>query len=271
MNDLMDRSNEIEGLAELLADEHWTANRVDPAEIARSAGVTYNFGRYRDYFDGYLECRLNRFHIYINLDSNRGSDSPRARFSFAHELGHYFIDWHRCALERGVPPHASQAEFQSNEAVEREADLFAANLLMPKEMVRRKLPGRAGATEIQELADSFGTSLSAMAIRCARVGTASLIVMRWSSAGRAWCWSSEKFARLTGNKTYRALDRIPPDSLTRQTIENAQKGDPTIRQRGTTLATWFPGIWAGSSIDEILIEECISLGQYGALTILRPA
>jgi len=128
----MDRSNEIEELAELVAEEHWSSGRVDPVAIATSSGITFNFGHYDDSFDGYLECKSRRFHIYINLDTNKSDEAPRTRFSFAHELGHYFLDWHRCALEHGVPPHGSKADFVSTIVVEREADSFAANLLLPK-------------------------------------------------------------------------------------------------------------------------------------------
>jgi Zn-dependent peptidase ImmA (M78 family) len=267
----MNRDNEIEDLAEFIAKDQRGIGRVDPAAIAAAYDITFNFGHYEDAFDGLLECKASRFHIYVNADSNRGEDSPRARFSFAHELGHYFLDWHRCALERGAPSHGSQSDFESAILVEREADLFAANLLLPREDVRRAAGKHVGADEILRLADAFGTSLSATAIRCAHLNLAPLIVMRWSSSGRVWCWSSERYAQLTGNRSYRALERIPADSVTRQTINHCARNDQSPRKRGTTLATWFPSIWRGSATDEILVEECIGLGRYGALTILRPA
>lgn len=265
----MSRHNEIEGLAELVAQDHGRCGRVDPAAIAAAYGISFSFGHYEEAFDGLLECKASRFHIYINVDSNRSKDSPRARFSFAHELGHYFIDWHRCALERGAPPHCSESDFASSISVEREADLFAANLLLPKESVRRAAGKRIGVSEIQKLAEQFGTSLSATAIRCAQLSLVPLIVMRWSASGRMWCWSSENFAQLTGNKAYRALDKIPLDSVTRQTIDTGR--ELTTDARGTTLATWFPWICRGSQADEILLEECVGLGRYGVLTVLRPA
>lgn len=268
----MSRDSEIEDLAELIARDHWGLGRIDPRAIASAYGLTFTFGHYETFFDGLLECKASRFHIYINLDSHFSEDAPRARFSFAHELGHYFLDWHRAALERGAPSHGSKSEFESSVEIEREADLFAANLLLPRERVRRALgQRRVGSEEIQTLAKAFGTSLQSTAIRCARLNVAPLIVMRWSTSGRAWCWSSEKFTQLTGNKGYRALHRIPPDSVTRQTIDSTLRSDATTRFRGTTLATWFPGIVRGSHVDEILVEECIGLGQHGALTILRPA
>ena len=262
----MDRSAEIEGLAEYVAQEHWEDDRVDPVDIAKSCGMTFSFGHYANCFDGYLECRQRRFHIYIDLDSNGSANAPRARFSFAHELGHYFLDWHRCALEQGVPPHGSRADFVSPVTVEREADSFAANLLLPRSRIRQAAAKTIDAKEVRRLANLFGTSLSATAIRCARLSLAPLIVMRWRAGRRAWCWSSQGYEGRTGNRGLWELEQIPGGSPTREALSRGVD----IQPRGTTLATWFPRIRAGSFQDDVLIEECLSLGQYGALTLLRP-
>lgn len=266
------REEEIEELAALLVAQSSTKDRVDLESIAAKERITFSFGHYRDCFDGLLECRNSTFHIYVNVDTNKGAHSARARFSFAHELGHYFLDWHRTALDRGVPSHGSKADFESgNLTAEREADMFAAHLLLPALQVKKAARNRIDAAEIVRLAEIFCTSLSATAIRCAHLDLAPLIVMRWNATTRAWCWSSRAFEERTGNKAFRSIDRLPSDSATRQTlVGNVNKHEP-ISRRGTTLATWFPGVRAGSGSDDILVEECISLGTYGALTILRPS
>lgn len=266
------REDEIEELATLLIAQSPTKDRVDLERIAAAEGITFSFGHYQDCFDGLLECRNSAFHIYINMDTNKGAHSARARFSLAHELGHYFLDWHRTALSRGVPPHGSKADFESgNLAAEREADMFAAHLLLPTLQVKQAARNCIDAAEIMRLAKLFCTSLSATAIRCTRLDLAPLIVMRWTATTRAWCWSSSGFQQRTGNKAFRSIDRIPSDSATRQMLVGGPYENETITQKGTTLSTWFPGVRAGSSYDDILIEECISLGPHGALTILRPS
>jgi Zn-dependent peptidase ImmA (M78 family) len=265
------RDQEVEELACLLAAESEHLGKVDLLGIASAYGITYSFGHYLDYFDGLLECRNRQFHIFLNLDTNRGAESPRARFSFAHELGHYFLDWHRCALDRGVPPHGSRADFESGNLAEREADMFAANLLLPANEMRKVAHRRIDAPEIARLSQHFCTSLSATAIRCARLSLSPLIVMRWTATMRAWCWSSNEFEQRTDNKAFRSIERLPLDSATRETLGCALSKREFIVTKGTTLATWFPNIRAGSSFDDIMIEECISLGPHGALTILRPS
>jgi Zn-dependent peptidase ImmA (M78 family) len=266
------REKELEELATLLVAQSTTKDRVDLESIAAAEGITFSFGHYGDSFDGLLECRNSAFHIYINVDTNKGAHSPRARFSFAHELGHYFLDWHRMALDRGVPSHGSKADFESGfMAAEREADMFAAHLLLPALQVRKAARRRIDAAEIVRLAEHFGTSLSATAMRCARLNLAPLIVMRWTATTRAWCWSSDIFEQRTGNKAFKSIDRLPSDSVTRQLLLGSANAGDAITSRGTTLSTWFPGVRSGSNYDDILIEECISLGPYGALTILRLA
>jgi len=266
----MSRSEEIEGLAEALAKEFWRDGRVNPSDIATNYGLTFNFGHYDDYFDGLLECKSQRFHVYLNIDTNKSAESPRARFSFAHELGHYFLDWHRCALEHGAPSHGSKADFELDSNVEREADLFAANLLLPRDRFRTAASGPVDAERIRRLAEQFGTSFSATAIRYAKLDVAPIIVMRWTAARRAWCWSSSDWAQKTGNRAVRDLNRIPDDSATRMALGAKRHDYGDIPTRGTTLATWFPFIRHGSNADELLIEECLDLGPHGVLTILRP-
>lgn len=73
---------------------------IMPEIIATQSGITYNYGEYGTYFDGVLEHDAGEFHIYLNKQNILYQDNTRLRFSFAHELGHFFIDEHRNALKR---------------------------------------------------------------------------------------------------------------------------------------------------------------------------
>ena len=264
----MSRLNEIEVLAEFVAESHFPNDSVDPLVIADNMGITHNFGNYQDAFDGLLEFMNNHFHIYANLDHLHSPRHPRARFTLGHELGHFYIDDHRNALTGGIGPHASFTDYQSKNPAEREADTFAAALLMPmsrfKSAAKKRRPGKEA---IQELVDMFGTSYSSTAIRYARTNTHSVIVMRWTMQERKWCWSSDDLFDITTNKAYRSVQHIPQDSLTMSSLNS---NNIELNQRGSTLGTWFPFITAGSRNDRIVIEEVISLGNFGVLTILYP-
>lgn len=126
-----ERHNFISDLAETIAIRFFKPSEpIIPEVISKHYRVGYTFGEYGDYFDGMLEHSKGEFHIFIN--TARHNNVQRHRFSFAHELGHYFIDEHSIALAQGLSAgHCSQTGFVSNRTVEREADLFAASLLMP--------------------------------------------------------------------------------------------------------------------------------------------
>ncbi|KRT92194.1 ImmA/IrrE family metallo-endopeptidase [Bacillus sp. GM2] len=99
--------------------------------------------------------------IYVKHD-----DAPvRKRFTIAHELGHYFL-------------HAeSQTDFIDEQSVffrngqknkeETEANDFAANLLMPRELVL-KIWGMSG--DVEFLSHYFGVSRTAMKYRLNNLG-----------------------------------------------------------------------------------------------------
>src|SRR5258708_20644605 len=101
------RKKEIIELAEEVAESHCPGQVIDPIQILQNKELTFSFGYYGEGFDGMLEHLRGRFHMYGNLDRIETRTSPRARFTGGHELAHYFIDEHRTALARGVPPRLS--------------------------------------------------------------------------------------------------------------------------------------------------------------------
>lgn len=92
------------------------------------------------------------------------SDERRRRFTIAHEIGHFVLHPERVAPERGGSVNAA------GRAQEREADQFAAELLMPEALVRDAV-GRQGV-DLQRLADRFEVSQQAMRTRLRSLGLA---------------------------------------------------------------------------------------------------
>jgi Zn-dependent peptidase ImmA (M78 family) len=129
---------ELNDLGSSIADYYFPNGQIDPILIAEKNNITYSFGNYSDAFDGLIECEYAKFHIFINLNRLQQAYSERARFTFAHELGHYFIDNHRNSLLKGLSPsHCSQTGFKSRNRAERQADYFASCLLMPENSFRK--------------------------------------------------------------------------------------------------------------------------------------
>lgn len=101
--------------------------------------------------------------IYISINDS----ISRQRFTLAHELGHCVL--HREQYqEKGLLEGIDMFRDPENHSrMEVEANAFAAELLMPRELVRQKW-AIWGSTEI--LADIFRVSLSAMSYRLYNLG-----------------------------------------------------------------------------------------------------
>jgi Zn-dependent peptidase ImmA (M78 family) len=94
----------------------------------------------------------------------RGATSEqRRRFTIAHEIGHFVLHPQRLAPERDGDP--GNASWQRQE---READQFAAELLMPEDLVREAVV--VHGPDAARLADRFGVSRAAMQARLRRLG-----------------------------------------------------------------------------------------------------
>ena len=256
-------------LAEYLAETYFPQDKVQPLDLADRSGITHSLGYYEKAFDGLLELKNDRFHMYLNRDLLSHVDHPRARFTAAHELGHYFIDDHRNALISGVKPHPSFTEQYSLAfSAEHEADTFAAALLMPPgRFVSLATRKEVSLKSIGELATIFGTSMMSTAIRYARSDIASVSIMLWAETERKWCWSSQDVWTLTKNKAYKKTEKVPKGSATQEIL-----ADPTRRvadPRGSVLSEWFPWIRSGSADDKMCREEAMRLGDFGIITMLE--
>ena len=92
------------------------------------------------------------------------------RFTVAHELGHYFLEKAstNTSSRTATRAHVSASGYTSDDPYEREADAFAAALLMPEGLFKSAC-GRVapGFKAIESLSEECVTSLTATAIRYA--------------------------------------------------------------------------------------------------------
>ena len=92
---------------------------------------------------------------------DRSEPNVRQRFTAAHELGHYVL--HRDSVgDRLEDNYLLRSEGMSNRQ-EVEANKFAAALLMPMELIHKKMS--EGVTSVGDLARTFAVSQIAMSIR----------------------------------------------------------------------------------------------------------
>lgn len=150
---------------------------VDPFRIAEEAGIEVR---------GFSDDRpLSGFLLEVNgravIGFNMKEDPKRRRFTIAHELGHYFLHDRTEAFLDEIPGHFLMAarDTRSSEGIdarEVEANLFAAELLMPEARIRKQIDllVNSGIPDwdaiLKELSHSFKVSRTAITIRLVRLG-----------------------------------------------------------------------------------------------------
>jgi len=158
---------------------------IDLEAIAYCAGAEV---RYRP-LDS-CQARIVGYGERAIITVQQGVRVPRTRFSIGHELGHW--EHHRgrsFVCRREDIGQFNGATRASPELVrEREADGYAADLLMPGYLLRPWLQSRKRPTFelIEELAAEFRTSLTASALRLVDLSDHATMLVCHSQMGRAW-------------------------------------------------------------------------------------
>lgn len=144
--------------------KYWNTAPVDVFAIARELGVPVLRATLPQNISGMIRQDGSGYMIVVN-----GTHAlTRQRFTVAHELGHYI--YHRDLLGKGVgDTRAYRAEGTElpnpNITIthERQANTFAANLLMPNHLIASLKA--AGTTTPEALARALGVSVEAMKIK----------------------------------------------------------------------------------------------------------
>lgn len=273
------RVHAIAALAEALALDAFGFDPIDPVQLIDAIPeLTWSQGSYGESFDGLIEFDGWDFHIYTNRDRCCRADAGRGAFTLGHELGHYFIDEHRLWLKAN--PHRSHCSFlfrpaQDERLHERDADVFACNLMLPAASFRKRVGNpEPDAEVILHVADHFRTSLTSTAIRFCELEPFPCAIIKWSERGACqWVRQSPRVqAHLPG--VARSLDGPRAASATALALAD---GGMSSRLRSVIVpaATWFPGLeyaslpWgAAMESSRELTEQAIPLGRHGVITVL---
>lgn len=113
--------------------------------------------------DAFSTLAFDRPLMVLSLD--KADDVFRHRFTAAHELGHILMHGEHTA---GDP------------MLEREADKFAAEFLMPANVIHGLLPGRFDLRKLAQLSDQWGVSVTALVYRSKELGIISEATARRS-------------------------------------------------------------------------------------------
>ena len=142
--------------ADRLTDDY-TSPIIPAKEIAEMNGVEVvlaDFGRFADKVAGL--CDFTKEKLFINVE-----DHPtRQMFTVAHELGHWIL--HKDYFRNDPSSYSVLPRFSApkSDPFEREANIFAANLLVPDKLLKP-----VKNSDPADLARVFGVSRQMMEIR----------------------------------------------------------------------------------------------------------
>jgi hypothetical protein len=176
---------------------------------------------------------------------NQGQSPSRARFTIGHEFGHYLI--HRHDQPGGFRCDEESVSRRNGEGLEKEADQFAAALLMPLNDFRKQIApsDKPDLDLLSACAERYGVSLTAAILRWLEyTDRRSMIVV--SREGYAlWAKSSPpafqsgRFIR-TRNETF----ELPSNALASNGDFGAERGSPILHD---------PGVWFDEPVEETAI------------------
>lgn len=246
---------ETEGLLRLHVDLNALADTreivIEPMETS-SKGVSGMLVRYGNSF-GIL---------YDSTIPNEGFQ----RFSIAHELGHFFVEGHLDHIPFVDGTHRSRAGYISEDRYEREADCFAAGLLMPERPVRdviARLPN--GLTAIEAIERVTRASLTASAIRYVGLTDAVTAVIVSRNSKVDYCFMSDAMKSLRFDTWPRKGSPIPAGTATASVARLPTDQRRTAREEDETNIVE----WLGTGRAARAQEEVVGLGSYErVLTVL---
>jgi hypothetical protein len=245
---------------------------VDPLFIAGEEGIDVLPGGYDGCFDGRIEYHrengVGQFYLMYAQEDLPFRPQGRVRFSIAHELGHFYLPEHREYLLSGQF-HNSESDFVSSKIWEREADKFAARLLMPTELFRDEVRARDGFLTLADLSklagDVFHTSLTSTVLRYVDMDFEPCCMVMAERGTIKWSARSDDMKRQALGWTDWG-SKLPPNSVTAQAIISKLSGTQLMTGGTVDSSVWFNRrnscrIW----------EEVLLLTSWGrTLTFMTP-
>ncbi len=170
----------------------------------------------------------------------------RRRFTIAHELGHFIL--HRASQTRfQCDKESVYSGIESLKQIEREADDFAGNLLMPGDLLRNRIAGkRIDFHLIGELAREFGVSLESMSIRIMKYTEQRAMLVYWDHGFLKYQWPSSE-ARKSRVRLHKTGDPQEP-------LIGTLAADDSVEQEWDGVD--MPArVWCASEAEDITLRE----------------
>lgn len=176
------RKKHIQQLVALILDKHNVKKGPVPVEdIVKSYKIEIRKDNVDDNLCGFLFRDRETGKTVIG--ANKSHHSNRQRFTIAHELGHFLLhegETLHLDQERGaysIKYRNAQSSMGQDDS-EKEANFFAAELLMPERIIRNELKGVGhdllDEDGLRDLASKLSVSVQALTIRLTNLGLVEL-------------------------------------------------------------------------------------------------
>lgn len=152
---------DAESIRKIAVEAGIETDPLDVEGLVRALGIKLVYKSLADDISGHLQQSDDgQWLITVNALHHPN----RRRFTIAHELGHYFLH------SRDQNDFVDKILFRSSDSdpIEREANVFAAELLMPSAEFQNLI--KQGTTMVEHLAQRFNVSAMAVRVRAKELG-----------------------------------------------------------------------------------------------------
>jgi len=189
--------------------------------------------------DARVVCAGGRAYIAVAKEA-RGT--PRARFSIAHELGHWLMHRDLDAIAR---IHGRAPSEERDFAAERDADRFGSHVLVPGALAAPmcKAVARPSLADVGDLAWTFRVSLSVAG-------------QRWPRMTDAPCAFFEARAGIL--RRVRRSTAFGGVAVERRAIEEGTLAHDVLRGAAEPGARVHEAAWGAAKAGRAIVEECVA-------------
>lgn len=179
------RRKKIREMAEsILAKHDITTGPINIEAIIGAYPIKVRKDEVDDDLSGFLLRNTEKNEVILGVNKNHHSN--RIRFTMAHELGHYLLhEGEKVHLDSGQTAYKinnrDELTSKGEDEIEKEANLFAAELLMPAKFLHSDLAGvkhdlldDSSSDFLVSLASKYQVSLQAITFRLANLRYISL-------------------------------------------------------------------------------------------------
>lgn len=249
----------VDHLAQILLDKLKINNApIDPRDIVKKIGLYLFEKNLGNSFDGCIICREGSATIAINNEM----PETRKRFTIAHELGHF-----KAHANEDLHCHENDIDIAyTSKLREREANRFATELLMPKNLVKPLvLQNDIGISTIQTIAKTFQTSFTSSAIRFMEF-TPGLVALVFSKERRIISSIQSQELRSTKKFKFEPTEMINRNSTAYSFYNDGGAVIKHSSEKEDTLPSiWFPNL---DSSNAECFEEVIGFPNFGQTVTL---